>query len=555
MKRRAWIKGAVTAMTPPAWVNGCTVHHEPAWSGRWLGDAPARGHALRDGHAPAAACAGPNRRVSVAIVGGGIAGLSAARALRQRGIDDFVVLELEDVAGGNSRGHTLAGVGCPLGAHYLPTPGEAATEVSDWLHEIGVARQLHGRTVYDERMLCHSPQERLFVPAAAGSNQAEGHWQDGLLPRATSEPARQQYRRFAQAVRAAQALGPLAFVLPTLRARWNPALTALDQQTFAAWLHAQGLNDAHLLWYLDYCCRDDFGAGLAQVSAWAGLHYFASRHGFRAPGDDEAGDASDEGGILTWPQGNAWLVRQLAQPLGERLRTSRVVTRISPGRHDVTLDVWQPAQACLERWTAQQVIVALPLFVAARVIDAQPAALGAIAPLMRYAPWLVSNLHLRESLLPRTGPPLAWDNVIAGSPALGYVNAQHQSLTEVPEARPTVLTHYWALGGNSTAELSRNRQRLLQEPWQTWAQAVVADLATAHPDLPHQLEHIDLMRHGHAMCVPVPGLRSHPALQALAAPQGRLHFAHSDLSAYSVFEEAFTRGWLAANAAGPRDPG
>ena len=30
----------------------------------------------------------------------------------------------------------------------------------------------------------------------------------------------------------------------------------------------------------------------------------------------------------------------------------------------------------------------------------------------------------------------------------------------------------------------------------------------------------------------------------------RVHFAHSDLSGYSVFEEAFTHGWRAGQAAG-----
>ena len=50
------------------------------------------------------------------------------------------------------------------------------------------------------------------------------------------------------------------------------------------------------------------------------------------------------------------------------------------------------------------------------------------------------------------------------------------------------------------------------------------------------------------MATPVPGLRSHPALAALWRPQGRLHFAHSDLSAYSVFEEAFSHGLRAAQA-------
>jgi hypothetical protein len=71
---------------------------------------------------------------------------------------------------------------------------------------------------------------------------------------------------------------------------------------------------------------------------------------------------------------------------------------------------------------------------------------------------------------------------------------------------------------------------------------VLRDLAPAHPDLPGKLVQIDLMRHGHAMSIPLPGVRSHAALQALARNQGRVHFAHSDLSGYSIFEEALYHG-------------
>ena len=42
------------------------------------------------------------------------------------------------------------------------------------------------------------------------------------------------------------------------------------------------------------------------------------------------------------------------------------------------------------------------------------------------------------------------------------------------------------------------------------------------------------------------GLKKSPALLALQQPQPapwqRLHFAHSDLAGYSVFEEAFSQG-------------
>jgi hypothetical protein len=116
-----------------------------------------------------------------------------------------------------------------------------------------------------------------------------------------------------------------------------------------------------------------------------------------------------------------------------------------------------------------------------------------------------------------------------------------------------VLTAYWALGGDTPEQLIAQRARLLSEPWTAWAQAVVQDIARVHPDLPAKLKQVDLMRYGHAMSVPVPGLRSGAALHALAEPRatpnGRVHFAHSDLSGYSVFEEALYQGTRAGAAA------
>jgi len=123
----------------------------------------------------------------------------------------------------------------------------------------------------------------------------------------------------------------------------------------------------------------------------------------------------------------------------------------------------------------------------------------------------------------------------------------HQSTRAV--AGPTVLTAYVALGTGGDAARVEQRRRLLADDWRTWAEAVIADLAPAHPDLRAKLRRADLMRYGHAMSIPVPGLRSSAALRALAVPQRRIQFAHSDLSAYSVFEEAFTHGMRAGRVA------
>jgi monoamine oxidase len=499
------------------------------WTARWLGAQAERGHRLRtmpaDPPVPQR-----QRRASVVVLGAGIAGLSAARALAQAGIDDVQLLDLEDEAGGNSRGHRIAGIACPLGAHYLPVPGAQAHEVAQWLEEIGIAKREGGRTVVDERHLCHSPQERLFI---------DGQWHDGLLPPAEAGSATlRQYQRFAAEVSRAQR--DIGFAMPTMRAAWTPGHDALDAKPFATWLHERGFDDVRLLGHLDYCCRDDYGAGITVVSAWAGLHYFASRHGFRAGNETPA---PEDDAVLTWPEGNAWLARRLAAPLRERMHTGRSVFRIVEGRHDVVVDAWSAAAAGdgePERWRASQVVIALPLFIAARLLASPPAALQAAASRQRYAPWLVANIQLDAPPNERIGAPPAWDNVVFGSAGLGYVNATHQSL--VPSAGATVLTAYWALP-------EAERGALLAGAARSWAQRIVDQLAPVHPDLGRTARTIDLMRYGHAMSIPTPGQRGSAALQALAQPNGRLHFAHADLSAYSVFEEAFTHGHRAGSQA------
>ncbi len=536
--RRALLAAAASL---PLWA--CTRPTAAAYTGGWVGADAERGHRLRDlksGSLPAPAV---QRRAGAIVVGAGISGLAAARALRQAGVDDVQVFDLEDVAGGNSRGHVLGGMACPLGAHYLPLPGEHAVEVIALLEELGLRRTEHGQPVYDERHLCHSPQERLFIG---------GQWHDGLLPPAEAltfdqrSTTQEQYLQFSAGVRRVSEGG--AFTMPTARSSWSPALDALDAVTFAHWLDAQQLKAPALRWYLDYCCRDDYGAGAAQVSAWAGIHYFASRHGFHAP--EERSDERE--GVLTWPEGNAWLSRQLAASLGERLHTGCIALRVSEGRFDASVDVWNVRSQQFERWTAPQVVLALPLFIAARLLDAPPPALTQAVATMRHAPWLVANLQLGEALDDRPGAPPSWDNVVfsagqTGSATLGYVDAMHQSTR--PHPGPTVLTAYWALGGDSAAQLQAQRARLLNEPWSVWAQAVVGDMARTHPDLPAKLVHVDLMRYGHAMSIPLPGLRSSAALRALATPQRRVQFAHSDLSGYSVFEEALYQGHRAGLAA------
>jgi monoamine oxidase len=291
-----------------------------------------------------------------------------------------------------------------------------------------------------------------------------------------------------------------------------------------------------LRWYLDYCCRDDYVAGIDTVSAWAGLHYFASRHGFHGLADSTDHDPD---AVLTWPDGNAWLVAKLAAPFADRIHTGRTVLRVIERRHGVDVLAWDERTAQAESWTADRVVLAVPLHVASRIVDNPPEALRAAAAVQTQAPWLVANLLLDRPLRDRPGAPPSWDNVRYGSSSLGYVDAGHQGLSPMATpGRPLVLTAYQSLP-------RAQRQALLSEPWTAWAERVIAELTPMHADLPERLQRIDLMRYGHAMAVPTPGQRGSAALAALRAMRGRVRFAHADLVGCSVFEEAFTLGTAA----------
>jgi monoamine oxidase len=509
---------------------------------RFVGEAQALGHRLR-GDASMPTGGGAAKRVSLVIVGAGVAGLTAAMAARAAGIDDVVVLDLHEQAGGNSRRHTMALPGggsqaCPLGAHYLPVPEATNRPLWEWLHQIGLMRHEFGRSRPDERHLCHAPQERLWF---------DGAWHEGSMPPLPEGSARRrQAVQLARWVNEARRTAP--FPLPAGHGPLHPLHAALDGQTFAAALDARGIDDPALRAWLDYGCFDEHGAPASEVSAWAGVHYFASRHGLHVPGAEATAGASEaeREQVFTWPEGNAWLVQRLADGLGGRLMPGRLAMRVEPGRGGVGIDALHAATGDVERWQAAQAVLAVPLHVARRIVQPRPAVLDAAAGAARQAAWLVANLLLDRAPLARPGVPLAWDNVRHGSGGhLGYVHAGHQALAQPVAAGPVVFTAYRAWPW-------RQRAALLAADADTLARETLAELAQMHPDLPRLVQRLDLTRHGHAMSIPIPGVRRNAALRALAlgeAATPRLHWAHADLAGLSVFEEAFAAGQRAGIAA------
>ena len=80
----------------------------------------------------------------MAIVGAGVAGLSAAWRLQRRGVTDFTVLELEDRPGGTSRSGENAVSAFPWGAHYVPAPLDARSDLVELLREMRIVEGVDG---------------------------------------------------------------------------------------------------------------------------------------------------------------------------------------------------------------------------------------------------------------------------------------------------------------------------------------------------------------------------------------------------------------------------
>src|SRR4029077_2841556 len=212
-------------------------------TGGLVNDSFAVGHKLRD--RAAFPIAKKFEKRTVVIVGGGIAGLSAAWRLQKRSFTDFVLLEMNEQAGGNARCGENEITAYPWAAHYVPVPGKQATYVRELFTDLGVLK--NGE--WEERYLVFAPQERLFL---------YGRWQDGIEPAVGLTPKdREQFQRLEESL--AKFRKSAAFTVP-LELGYSKRFAELDRISFADWLKGNGFDSRLLNWYMNYACRDDYGA-------------------------------------------------------------------------------------------------------------------------------------------------------------------------------------------------------------------------------------------------------------------------------------------------------
>ena len=274
-------------------------------------------------------------------------------------------------------------------------------------------KTVQGRPVYDERMLCHSPQERLFI---------DGAWREGLLPPPEALPAAER--------------GADAGRVPRLRRRRRRARRrrgVRDPDRALALDTGAGGARRHHLRRLARRPRPASRRPCAGTSTTAAATTTAPAPRRSRPGPgcttSPAGTASTPRAATTgrrptaatasspgrkatpgWPSGWPRRSASACSRAGWCCASAKAATRVE-------VDAWNAATQAVERWSAPRVVVATPLFVAARLLESPPPALLAAVAAMRHAPWLVANLQLDAALDDRPGAPPSWDNVPYGSAA------------------------------------------------------------------------------------------------------------------------------------------
>ncbi|MBX9721904.1 MAG: FAD-dependent oxidoreductase, partial [Candidatus Obscuribacterales bacterium] len=353
---------------------------------RTLGPSKTFGHMLRDKTLAQSSSGELSADVKVIIVGGGMAGLSAAWWLLKKGFTNFKLLELESEVGGNSRSGKNGISAYPWGAHYVPIANDESEYVRMLFDELGIIESYSstGVPVYNELFLCHDPQERLYK---------DGTFQEGLVPkRGLQQSDNKEIARFFEMVHEFRANrgvdGKPAFAIPLDLSSQDPQLLALDKISMSDWLAKNGFKSRPLLWYVNYCCKDDYGSHVDKVSAWAGLHYFAGRTGRAVNAETNS--------VLTWPEGNGYLVNRLKEKLVNHIISNAMVSKVKCDGGRIEIAYMDTSSQKLLTAKSDLLVFAVPRFLSKYLIDDFTEHDHADHAQLVYAPWIVANISLKS---------------------------------------------------------------------------------------------------------------------------------------------------------------
>lgn len=440
--------------------------------------------------------------LDVAIIGGGIAGLTAFHQLQDKNVRVF---ELSDKWGGTSAAHHHKDLRFALGAHYdLAYPDYFGSEGLALLEKLNVIAYNEFSDLWefkDTELLIPSQREsRCWIN---GEDYADpiGHAPD--------------IQKFYDLIR--PFYGQLPMPTRLIDKKW----WHLNTVSFASFLQEKGPFSDVLIQGVDYQMYDDYGAGIEEVSALAGLHYYACR-----PYEKK------EIPLFSPPEGNYYFAQKLiAQSEVARMHNSHLVSKITPTESGYQVDVIDIHKKIINRYQAKAIVMAGKKHTVPYLFPF----LG-IKSDNQYVPWVSVNLIMPKTFELRQ--PIWQNDVIGIDPYFqGYVNTSSQALMS---RNLKSLTCYYCYPSDRRSDILNLENQ---------AETIVAQ--TVHY-IEKVMEVNELSQHiikavvklmGHAMAVPEVGFLGKDLNQEVPDD---IAFAGVDNGRLPLFFEALDSGIVAA---------
>jgi hypothetical protein len=465
LPRRDFIKFVVAG----SMASGCPVDHAlladpPAPPAHVAGERFAICHQIRDGHAFPKPDA--TRKVDIAIVGGGMAGLSAAYFLRGK---DWLLLEKEEHFGGNAYQQDFAGQPYSTAAAY-----DFRGSDSDHL-----AKEI-GLNLLPIDMPDPTIDNGVYTPDT---------WRSGLSHLPYSKETVASFKKFSEDI---LKIDPQKDMLE-LDSRPFTEITGKYAPEITKWWDAYGLSN--------------WGAVTEDTTAFIGV----SDAQYLLKGEDST--------RVILPGGLGCISHKLVEVMqpqcGERMLGGATVVSVVPETKEVRVTYMQEDK--LTTVSAQVVLMCTQKFITSRLVAGLPNDQKLAMRRMRYAPVPLINMIFDKRIYDR-----GYDNWCPGNSFTDFIVADW-TIRNQPGYKPKyeILTFY------STLRESERSTLLEESDGKKFAAKVLKDFQKLLPEFNVDPIEIHLYRRGHAMMMAVPGQYTKNRMIA-SRPMDRIFFGNSD---------------------------
>ncbi len=473
------------------------------FAGKWTGEDFAAGHLLRDEKVPSLDGAEAMPECDVIVVGGGISGLVAARSLAKAG-RKVRLLEQAAVAGGNARSEEWGGIQYATGAAYFCAP-EEGSDLETLYKEIGILEKAK-----------KVPKGEVFH----GGKLVDDVWTGETDPANAeiTKSIREQWKAIFD--------DRYPAIPWTEDCGWTKEeFEEADRKPFSKYLD-EIKAPPHIRTLCEYYCWSSFGGRASEISTYAALNFMTA----------EFGD------ILALPGGNAAIAKALVDSFDAKLVTVDTGTMaIEVKETDGGVSVGALHGDKPRRYAAKAAVLAIPRFIAARIIPAYPKERAKLVKKVKYHGYLVANVLLSKR------PSHEWYDAYtldALEPdKCGWTDLIVADFVVDKKSDRCVLTAYRGL------PYPEGRDELLTEgSYGRMREAVMKDLEKVLPGLGLKKEDvadINLSRWGHPLVQSRPGQLADGLMEKISEPIGRIAFAHQDRWGIPAIENAIEAANLA----------